>query len=287
MKIRIGTRKSKLALAQTELVKNALTKSFPYIETEIIHITTKGDKILEKPLMEIGGKGVFITEIEQALIENKIDIAVHSAKDLPVEIADSLEIAGVLKRGDFRDCLITRTGEEFIDSKKMIIGTGSMRRRMFLKNLYSDVSFSDIRGNIDTRIKKLINGEYDGIVLAMAGLERLEIKSDDKIKIRPFESKNFLPAPCQAIIAVECRKNDMISEYIKKISDIYTYYAFETERFIIEKINADCGIPLGAYAEISGEEINLSLSVNSGKIISGTDKITSRFGLAERLMKKF
>ena len=156
-----------------------------------------------------------------------------------------------------------------------------------MKNLYSEVSFSDIRGNIDTRIKKLMNGEYDGIVLAMSGFERLEIKSDDKIQIRPFASENFLPAPCQAIIAVECRKNDIISEYIKKINDVCTYYAFETERFIVEKINADCGIPLGAYAEISGEEINLSLSVNSGKIISGTDKITSRFGLAERLMKKF
>ncbi|MGN0631681.1 MAG: hydroxymethylbilane synthase [Ruminococcus sp.] len=286
MKIRIGTRKSKLALAQTQMVETALRNAFPHIETEIVHIVTKGDKVLDKPLSQIGGKGLFITEIEQALLNNEIDIAVHSAKDLPVFLAEGLETPGVLKRGDPRDCLITRKGCEFSDSEETVVGTGSMRRRMQVKKLYPCVSFSDIRGNIDTRIGKLLNGEYDGIILAMAGLERLNIKSDDRIQVRPFGTDLFLPAPCQGIIAAECRKNDIISEYIKKINDADTYCAFETERAVVKKVNGDCGIPLGAYSEVNGSEIALSLSMNPDLILKGTDKLENRFRLAERLAEK-
>lgn len=286
MKIKIGTRKSKLALAQTELVKNKLLNAYPDMKIEVVYITTKGDRILDKSLAEIGGKGLFISEIEQALIEKKIDIAVHSAKDLPVDIDENLEISGVLKRGDYRDCLITRKGEIIGNSEKFIIGTGSLRRRMFCENLYSDVVFKDIRGNVDTRINKLMNKEYDGIILAMAGLERLEIQSDDKIQIKPFSTKIFLPAPCQAIIAVESRKNDEIYNYIREISDTDTLYAFETERHIIKKISGDCGIPLGVLSEIYDNNISIKLAMNSNKIITAEDTIENRFALAERLVEK-
>ena len=286
MKIRIGTRKSKLALAQTNMVESALKNAFPHIETEIVHIVTKGDKVLDKPLSEIGGKGLFISEIEEALLNNEIDIAVHSAKDLPVFLADGLETAGVLKRGDPRDCLVTRKGCGFSDSEETVVGTGSMRRRMQMKKIYPHVSFSDIRGNIDTRIGKLLSGEYGGIILAMAGLERLNLKSDNRTEIRPFGTDIFLPAPCQGIIAAECRKNDIISQYVKKINDAETFYAFETERAVIQKLNGNCGLPLGAYSEVNGSEITLSLTMHPDKIIKGTDKAENRFRLAERLADK-
>lgn len=286
MKIRIGTRKSKLALAQTKMVETALHNAFPYIETEIIHITTKGDKILDKQLSQIGGKGLFISEIEKSLIKNEIDIAVHSAKDLPVEIADGLEISGVLKRGSVRECLILRSGERLENSEKFVIGTGSIRRRMNMKKIYSDVVFSDIRGNVDTRINKLISGEYDGIILAEAGLERLGIHSDKKITILPFEVSEFLPAPCQAVIAVESRINDKTASYIKKICDYNTFYSFETERYIIKKIGGDCGIPLGAFSHVSDGNININISMHCEKVLNGSDSVNRRFELAERLVKE-
>lgn len=285
MKIRIGTRKSKLALAQTKLVADALKSEFPDVETEIVHITTKGDKILDKPLAEIGGKGLFISEIENALLDGTIDIAVHSAKDLPVKLADGLEIPCVLERADVRDCLIVRNGETFAEADKFCIGTGSFRRRMSAKKYYPNAEFKDIRGNVDTRINKLINHEYDGIILAKAGLDRLGIASDERINILPFDA-DFLSAPCQAIIAVECIKKSEVSQYLEKINDTKSFYAFETERKIIEKIGGDCGIPLGVYTEISDEKIMIKISVNSERTASGTADISDRIMLAERLVNE-
>lgn len=286
MRIRIGTRKSKLALAQTKLVADALKSAFPDIETEIVHITTKGDIILDKPLAEIGGKGLFISEIENALIDGTIDIAVHSAKDLPVEIAEGLETSCVLKRADVRDCLIVRNGETYAESDKFCIGTGSLRRRMSAKKYYPNAEFRDIRGNVDTRINKLLNHEYDGIILAKAGFDRLGIISDERISILPFDAEKFLPAPCQAIIAVESRKNSEFKSILKKINHADSFYAFETERKIIEKIGGDCGIPLGVYTEISDDKITIKISVNFEKTASGTAEISDRIMLAERLVSE-
>lgn len=159
MKIRIGTRKSTLALAQTKLVENALKAAFPEIKTEIVHITTKGDKILDKPLDAIGGKGVFIAEIERALTENEIDIAVHSAKDLPLELAEGTHIGAVPERADPADVLVMRRGDSIADV--MTVGTGSLRRRNAFSSIFAGRVFNDIRGNVDTRLKKLENGEHD------------------------------------------------------------------------------------------------------------------------------
>lgn len=286
MKIRIGTRKSKLALAQTKLVADALKSAFPDIETEIVHITTKGDKILDKPLAEIGGKGLFISEIENALLDGTIDIAVHSAKDLPVQLADGLEIPCVLERADVRDCFIVRNGETFAETDKFCIGTGSLRRRMSAKKYYPNAEFKDIRGNVDTRINKLMNHEYDGIILAKAGLDRLGIVSDERINILPFDAENFLSAPCQAVIAVECRKDSVFKAILEKINHTDSFYAFETERKIIEKTGGDCGIPLGVYTEISDNKITIKVSVNSEKTASGTADISDRIMLAERLVSE-
>lgn len=284
MNIKIGTRKSKLALAQTNMVVNEIKKYFPSINIEVVHFTTKGDKVLNKPLINIGGKGVFVTEIEDALINKEIDLAVHSAKDLPLKLQDNLTISAVLKRGNYRDTLVTVKGKEIDFSKETVIGTGSNRRKLAFKNLYPNATFKDIRGNVDTRLNKLYNGEYDGIILAMAGLERLDLLSDSRFTFTPFDYKEFVPAPCQGIIAIESRNNDL-TEILSKINHKDTFYSFQTERHILKILNADCGMPLGAYSFVENNKINVVYTSDSKKIITKSDLIENRFSLAESVVR--
>lgn len=284
MNIKIGTRKSKLALAQTTMVVNEIKNYFPSINIQVVHFTTKGDKVLNKPLINIGGKGVFVTEIEDALINKEIDLAVHSAKDLPLQLQDNLTISAVLKRGNYRDTLVTVKGKEIDFSRETVIGTGSNRRKLAFKNLYPNATFKDIRGNVDTRLNKLYNGEYDGIILAMAGLERLDLLSDSRFTFTPFDYKDFVPAPCQGIIAVESRNNDL-TEILSKINHQDTFYAFETERHILNILNADCGMPLGAYSFVENNKINVVYTSDSKEIITKSDLIENRFSLAESVVR--
>lgn len=284
MNIKIGTRKSKLALAQTNMVVNEIKKYFPSINIEVVHFTTKGDKVLNKPLINIGGKGVFVTEIEDALINKEIDLAVHSAKDLPLKLQDNLTISAVLKRGNYRDTLVTVKGKEIDFSREIIIGTGSNRRKLAFKNLYPNATFKDIRGNVDTRLNKLYNGEYDGIILAMAGIERLDLLSDSRFTFTPFDYKEFVPAPCQGIIAIESRNNDL-TEILSKINHKDTFYSFQTERHILNILNADCGMPLGAYSFVENNKINVVYTSDSKEIITKSDLIENRFNLAESVVR--
>lgn len=284
MNIKIGTRKSKLALAQTNMVVNEIKKYFPSINIEVVHFTTKGDKVLNKPLINIGGKGVFVTEIEDALLNKEIDLAVHSAKDLPLKLQDNLTISSVLKRGNYRDTLVTVKGKEIDFSKETVIGTGSNRRKLAFKNLYPNATFKDIRGNVDTRLNKLYNGEYDGIILAMAGLERLDLLSDSRFTFTPFDYKDFVPAPCQGIIAIESRNNDL-TEILSKINHKDTFYSFQTERHILNILNADCGMPLGAYSFVENNKINVVYTSDSKEIITKSDLIENRFNLAESVLR--
>lgn len=284
MNIKIGTRKSKLALAQTNMVVNEIKKYFPSINIEVVHFTTKGDKVLNKPLINIGGKGVFVTEIEDALLNKEIDLAVHSAKDLPLQLQDNLTISSVLKRGNYRDTLVTVKGKEIDFSREIIIGTGSNRRKLAFKNLYPNATFKDIRGNVDTRLNKLYNGEYDGIILAMAGLERLDLLSDSRFTFTPFDYKEFVPAPCQGIIAIESRNNDL-TEILSKINHKDTFYSFQTERHILNILNADCGMPLGAYSFVENNKINVVYTSDSKEIITKSDLIENRFNLAESVVR--
>lgn len=286
MKVRIGTRKSKLALAQTEMFANALKKKFYDIDTEIVCISTKGDKILDKPLAMIGGKGVFISELENALLSGEVDMAVHSAKDLPLELADGLEISSALKRGNYRDVLVTRKNEPIKNEEKFIVGTGSLRRRGFIKKQYPLVQIKDIRGNVDTRISKLINKEYDAIILAAAGLERLSLYNSEKYNVTPFEYSDFLPAPCQAIVVAESKTGSAISERLKEISHTETMLEFETERQIPKLLNADCGMPVGAFSKVTNGKIELIISTDCKKTISGSADIKDRFNLAKRLVSE-
>lgn len=284
MNIKIGTRKSKLAHAQTNMVVNEIKKYFPSINIEVVHFTTKGDKVLNKPLINIGGKGVFVTEIEDALLNKEIDLAVHSAKDLPLKLQDNLTISSVLKRGNYRDTLVTVKGKEIDFSKETVIGTGSNRRKLAFKNLYPNATFKDIRGNVDTRLNKLYNGEYDGIILAMAGLERLDLLSDSRFTFTPFDYKDFVPAPCQGIIAIESRNNDL-TEILSKINHKDTFYSFQTERHILNILNADCGMPLGAYSFVENNKINAVYTSDSKEIITKSDLIENRFNLAESVVR--
>ena len=284
MNIKIGTRKSKLALAQTNMVVNEIKKYFPSINIEVVHFTTKGDKVLNKPLINIGGKGVFVTEIEDALLNKEIDLAVHSAKDLPLKLQDNLTISAVLKRGNYRDILVTVKGKEIDFSMEIIIGTGSNRRKLAFQNLYPNATFMDIRGNVDTRLNKLYNGEYDGIILAMAGLERLDLLSDSRFTFTPFDYKDFVPAPCQGIIAIESRNNDL-TEILSKINHKDTFYSFQTERHILNILNADCGMPLGAYSFVENNKINVVYTSDSKEIITKSDLIENRFNLAESVVR--
>lgn len=286
MKIKIGTRKSKLAMAQTNMVIKALKTNFPEIQTEIVPIVTTGDKILDKPLIQIGGKGVFVSEIEQALISGKIDIAVHSAKDLPIYLENGLEISGVLKRGDYRDVLVMLSGREITNTSDFVVGTGSVRRIKNMHSLYSKVQFKDIRGNIDTRLKKLQNGDYDAVILAAAGLKRLGLFENPEYNIKAFDYNDFLPPACQGIISVESRKNDFVTPFINAINDKETFLSFETEQSVLRLLNADCTMPIGAYSYIENGKISLTVSKDSIRKVSGISDIENRFELAKELISK-
>ena len=285
MKIRIGTRKSKLAIAQTEMVINEIKRKFPDAQTETVYITTSGDKILDKPLTEIGGKGIFVSEIENALLSGEIDIAVHSAKDLPISLTPGLTISGVLKRGDYRDALITNRGTKVETQASFTAGTSSARRREELSRLYPNVIHADIRGNVDTRLNKLADHQYDAIILAMAGLQRLSLDTDDRFDITPFEYDSFLPAPCQGIIAIETRENDEVQHVIKAITDRETWACYETERAVIKALNADCSVPLGAYSFIDNDRIKLFISKSGTKTVSGAAVLSERLRLAKELIE--
>ena len=286
MKIRIGTRKSKLAIVQTQMVALKIREEFPDIEIEIVHISTTGDKILDKPLTAIGGKGVFVSEIEKALLNSEIDIAVHSAKDLPVNLAEGLEISGVLKRGNYRDTFVTKRNRKTENNSAFTVGTGSLRRRLNLQKICPDVSFKDIRGNVDTRLNKLENGEYDAIILAAAGLERLGFHKDERFDFKFFDYNEFLPAPCQGIIAIESRQNDFVTPITKQINDEKTFFSFETEKYILKLLNADCGMPLGAYSFIENNKISLVLSTNGKNNVMGVDNVSKRFELVKEMILK-
>ena len=284
MKIRIGTRKSKLALAQTELVISEIKRAFPETETEVVCVTTKGDRVTDIPLEKLGGNGVFVKEIEQLLLDGRIDIAVHSAKDLPVKLASGLAVSGVLKRGNPRDMLILRNGAEIDEKAALNIGTGSLRRRQNLSFLYPNVRFSDIRGNVDTRLKKLADGEFDGIILACAGVERLGADLGG-FRTICFDVEQFLPAACQAIIAVECRQNSPSERVVKAISDKDTMLCYETEKEVLRLLGADCGTPVSAYAQLHGSEITLTASLFPDKVLSESAAVSERFELVARIAR--
>lgn len=253
-KIRIGTRDSKLARLQTDTVMARLKAISDKIQIEILPVTTKGDRVLDRPIAELGSRGVFVKELEEALFMNDVDIVVHSLKDLPTEMPPSLTLAAVLDREDARDVLIARDGLSFMKLPTgSRIATSSRRRAAQLLNLRSDIEFVDIRGNIPTRVRKFDEGYSDAIVLAAAGLNRLEL--DDRI-CQHFEVDELTPAAGQAALGVECRSEDRnLIAFLKQIEDLGARQEVDCERAYLGHLGGGCSVPVGAYARLMGDEI--------------------------------
>ncbi len=248
MKIRIGSRGSSLAGVQAAGVGKLLAEKIPELKAEFVFIKTSGDRG-NMPISDSGGKGVFVKEIEEALLKGAIDIAVHSMKDLPSVLPDGLIIGAVPQREDPSDCVIFPGGADCFESlgKGAKIGTGSLRRASQILDMRPDVSVEPVRGNVETRIAKMDSGEFDALVLATAALNRLELKNRIGHKFNPM---SFVPAPGQGALAIECRDGDTeIVEIAKTIECAQSRLCAEVERSFLRKLGGDCQIPAGCYAK--------------------------------------
>ena len=253
MHIKIGSRESKLAVVQSKMVIENLIACRTDISTELITMKTTGDIILDRTLDKVGGKGLFVKELDSALINKVVDITVHSFKDMPMEENDLLPIVAVSKREDPRDVLILPQGVAELDLSKPL-GCSSLRRKLQLEKIYPNIIIEPIRGNVQTRLSKLDNGEYSGIVLAYAGIKRLGLENRvSKI----FEIDEILPACCQGILAVQAR-NDFDKQILNSLHDEDTYLISKAERAYVRTLDGGCSSPVASYATIKADEIVLT-----------------------------
>lgn len=248
--IQVGSRKSRLALIQTRYVISGLSDRSPDSAFQIKHIVTKGDKILNVTLSNVGGKGLFVKEIERGLLDGTIDFAVHSMKDMPAELPDGLEIASVPIREDARDAVISRTGASLADLPSgAVVGTSSLRRAAQILHFRPDLQVRSVRGNVDTRLAKLRAGEFDVIILAAAGMKRMGLPESAAAEYLPFTVS--LPAVGQGALAIECRSGDTdLKALLKKINDEKTSVTVRAERAFLNKLNGGCQVPIAAYCEL-------------------------------------
>lgn len=266
----IGTRGSKLALAQTELVRAAIYEAHPELRVAVERITTKGDVVLDRPLSAIGDKGLFVAEIELALREGRIDLAVHSAKDLPSALPPDMALAAFPRRADPRDVLIARAGGGLADLPDSArVGTSSLRRACQLRRLRPNLQIVDLRGNVDTRLRKLHEGQYDAIVLAAAGLDRLGISG---LAIERLAPDLMIPAVGQGALAIEVRAGDEASAaLLAPLDDPATRAAVTAERAFLARIGGGCQVPAGAYARHDGATLVLAgmIGARDGRVVRG------------------
>ena len=271
--LKLATRAGKLALVQANHVKDLLAEQG--VQAEIIKVTTKGDADRKSSLRAIGGDGLFVRGIEQVLLAGEADIAVHSSKDLPYELADGLVIAGVPKAAAAEDLLLIPKDRPLeavrAAGRKPVIGTGSARRRYYCEKLDADVIFEEIRGNITTRIEKLRRGDYDAIILARAGIDRIHYDLSE-FEVRHFTAAEMVPSCCQGILAVECREADEeIRALLEKISDEKTRQRFDIERTLFRSMQADCSVAAAVHAQIDEEDLTLyALLDNKESLQKGT-----------------
>ena len=260
-KIIIGSRGSSLAMIYADNVKAKLKEVFSK-EIEIKKIVTTGDENQKDRLSNLGGKGLFSKKIEDELLENKIDIAVHALKDMPSIETDGLETNYFLKRNSPNEILVSNKKIKFNDLKpNSIVGTSSYRREYQLKNKRTDLNYRLIRGNVDTRIKKMENGDYDAIILSKAGIDSLKI--NDKIT-EEFETDDLIPCAGQGIIAIQCKDNDVeIKKLLEKINDNHSRIRANTEREVLKTLEGDCDTAVGAFSNIDGNNISLSAELFS------------------------
>lgn len=255
--LRIGTRGSLLALKQSENVKKALEMLRPDLQIRLHVIKTKGDKILDVPLAKVGGKGLFVKEIEDALLDKTVDLAVHSMKDVPSDLPMGLMIGAIPLREDARDVLVSRDG---FGLKKLslgsVVGTSSLRRSAQLKSLRPDLEIQNLRGNLDTRLRKVEDGIYDAIVLAAAGLHRMGWNDRITAYLDPDE---FLPAIGQGAIGIEIRSNDEeLHQLLGNLHDPVTAFAVQAERSFLKELEGGCQVPIGGHAQVMGEMVQLT-----------------------------
>ena len=291
--VKIGTRASLLAMAQSNWVKESIEKQYSDVTVELVKIVTKGDKILDVPLAKVGGKGLFVKEIEEALLRKEVDIAVHSMKDVPSELPDELHLGIITKREDPRDAFVENhylCVEDLHKGAK--IGTSSLRRKSQLAALKHDFVIEDLRGNLDTRLRKLDEGMYDAIILAAAGLNRLGLS--DRIT-SCFAPNIMLPAVGQGAVGIELRRED--EELLKGLSfldDRDTSIAVTAERGFLKRLEGGCQVPIGAFAEIENDRVTLTglvAEVDGSKVIkesvsgSMTDAESLGRNLAEEILK--
>jgi len=257
VEIKIGTRKSKLALWQSEWVKSKIEAAFPDVKVTLVKIVTKGDKILDVPLARIGDKGLFTKEIEDAMLKGEVDIAVHSLKDVPSFLPEGLSLIAFSDREDPRDAFLSN-GRYTLETlpEGAVVGTSSLRRKAQLKMFRKDLRIEDLRGNVDTRIRKLKEGQYDAIILASAGVKRLGFEREIDEIIPP---EKMIPSVSQGILGIEGREKDKeIIEIVRKaINSQESEIAAAVERAFLRTVEGGCQVPLGCYAEVNGRKIHV------------------------------
>jgi len=293
-RLRIATRKSPLALWQANHVRDALIARHPELDVELLTMTTQGDKILDTPLAKVGGKGLFVKELETGMLEGRADLAVHSMKDVPVEIPQGLCLAAVLPREDPRDVLISNTCSSIDELPQGArLGTSSLRRQSQLRARRPDLRILDLRGNVNTRLSKLDNGEYDAIMLAAAGVKRMGWEA----RITEFlPPEQFLPAIGQGAIGIEIRNDDArLHELVAELNDDQTAIRIAAERALNEALQGGCQVPIAGYSEISHGVILLRALVGRPDgtelvqgVISGKPEDAEELGrvLAEDLLSR-
>lgn len=267
-RLRIGTRQSKLALWQTEHVKSELKKHYPDLEIEVVHINTKGDKILDVALSKIGDKGLFTKELENALLSKEVDLAVHSLKDLETNMPEGLQLAVVSDRHEVNDVIIAREKGITIDDlrENAVVATGSLRRRSQLLNIRPDVSTVELRGNVPTRIQKYLDSDWDAIILARAGVERLGLE-DHISSIIPIDM--MLPAVGQGALGLQIREgDDETFEIISVLHNANIFAAVSAERAFLRELQGGCQVPIAAHAIVKPNGIWLKAYIGS---IDGTE----------------
>ena len=264
--LRIATRKSALALWQANHVRDLLVDAHPGIEIELVKIVTEGDRILDRPLAEIGGKGLFLKELERAMLDGEADLAVHSMKDVPASMADGLVLDAVLPRANPYDALVSRNDQLLADLPAgSRVGTSSLRRKSQLLALRPDLEVADLRGNVDTRLRKLDEGQYDAIILACAGLQRLGL--GNRIT-ETLQLPDWLPASTQGIIGLQCRQDDSHTRsLIEPLADSDTMVVASAERAVARVLEATCQVPLAVHAVLESGIVHMKsvVSTTDGK----------------------
>ena len=257
MHLRLATRGSPLALVQTELVAATLRLAVPTIEIELVTVTTAGDRDRTSPLTTIGGQGIFVDGVREAVLDGRADAAVHSLKDVPTALAPGLILAAVLERADPRDAFVGRDGAQLADlAPNARVGTSSRRRAAMLLAWRPDIEAVSIRGNVETRLRKVADGEYDGTILAVAGLERLGLLWDS---VQRLPLDRFVPSPAQGVIGVECRADDTSTvELLARIDHRETYASAVAERAFLGAQGTGCTLPVGAHAITRDGTLHLS-----------------------------